>query len=342
MQYEMGFAIRKNHFANNLRAKTCAALRTGVFKSHYLGEKFITSAYCQKAKEIVGENPDALVVYSLISTASLALTEKPAIIMTHNDEIAWFQNQFLFSNNLLYKLTARISENWTREFLTNHARDFVFVHITQNDYEGYKRWMPEHKAFVVPVGVDMQKISDNYHADGMIRLLFVGSLNVKMNYDALVFFRQRFWPVLKEGLSGKIEVVVLGSQPTNQVRQLCRREGWQLFPDASDEELHSQYNQASFAILPYFYTNGAKLKLLNSLAAGLPVLATTNMNILPYQRFSPNLYSDDPQVWCNHVREFISTGVSLEQRLSCQEFASQYTWEKIATEMDKKLRQLEI
>ena len=342
VQYEKGTIVKSSNFFNDLRTKKWAALRTLIFKSHYLSERYLTNAYCQKARELVQENPEALVIYSLISTASLDLKKVPTIIITQNDEIAWFEDQYLFSVNPLQKLTAQISKKWIIEFLNHHARKFLFVHITENDYESYQRWMPGHSGFVVPAGVDIPKLSSNFSLDGNLRLLFVGSLGVKMNYDALIFFQKRFWPVLKQEFSEKIEIIVLGSRPSKQVRRLCQREGWQLFPDASDEELQLQYNRASFAILPFPYTSGVKLKLLNSLAVGLPVLATTNMCMMPHQEFFPNLYSDDPLKWRDHLRCFNTKDITLEQRNNCQKFASQYTWEKIAANMDRKLRELQM
>lgn len=342
VQYEMGSMIKNNSFPNDLRTKECAALRTLMFRSHYLYEKYLTPAYCRKARELYEENPEALIIYSLISTAKLKLVKKSAIIITHNDEIAWFQDQIRFSNNPLQKLTAHISEKWLMKFLKDIANDFIFIHITENDYERYRHLIPAHVGFVVPAGVDISLLPDVFQPDGIIRLLFVGSLGVKMNYDALEYFGKRFWPVLKNVFRAQIELLVLGSQPSNQMRKLCQRENWQLLPDVSDEELRIQYSRADFSILPYSYTNGAKLKLLSSLAAGLPVLATTNMCILPRQDFPPNLYSDKPQEWCNHLLKFKACGISPQQRISCQQFASQYTWREIAAGMNNKITQLGI
>jgi glycosyltransferase involved in cell wall biosynthesis len=342
VEYQAGMVTQKQYFLNNSRTKTWAAVRTLMFRSHYLAEKNLTNGFQRKARELLLENPEALIFYSLISTASLELSTGRAIVITQNDEIAWFQSRSLYSTNPLQKLTARISERWIKKFLVNKAKDYVFIHITEKDHQAYKQWLPEHKGFVVPAGVDMPQGSRQVPFHGKISLLFVGSLSVKMNYDALVFFGKLFWPVLLREFPKRIEVIVVGSQPSNQVRQLCQREGWQLIPDISDEGLQLQYTQADFAIIPHSYTHGAKLKLLNSLAAGLPVLATTNMCLLPHQDFHPNLYSDNPLEWRDHLRKFAEKGVSLQQHIDCQQFASRYTWEKIAAGMDRQLRRLGI
>jgi len=340
-RYEMGGMTSQRDFPNSLRTKSWAGIRTLMFRSHYFIEKFLTKEYRQKAKELALEYPDALFVYSLISSASLELTAKPAIIITQNDEIAWLRTQSRSSNNLLQKVVSRISEDWLKSFLQNHVKRYFFAHITENDYQGYKHWLPGHNGFVVPAGVEISKLSGHVPWDGKIRLLFTGNLSVKMNYDALVFFQKNFWPVLKDSFKEKIELTVLGSQPIAGVRQLCQRENWRLLPDASEEELKTQYRHATFAILPFSYTSGAKLKLLGALAAGLPVLATLNMKILPGQDFSPNLYSDEPQEWLGHLQAFSATGLSHEQRSACQQYASQFCWDKVAADLDRNLRRVE-
>ncbi len=337
-----GEIVDQQFFQNDFRAKSWAALRVMTFNSHYLLEKFLTNAYRQKARELVRENPQAVIIYSFIASAQLKLETKSAVILTHNDEIAWFQHQSQFSNNPLQKLASQVSENWIKKFLQKRAKDFFFAHATESDLKGYRQWDPEHNGFVVPVGVDMLKIPDDAPYDGTIRLLFVGSLGVKTNYDALVFFQQRFWTVLKDKFKQKIEMTVLGSQPSEAVRSLCEQENWQLFPDASEEKLCAQYGRATFMIAPFPYTNGAKLKLLNALAAGLPVLATVNMKYLSGQEFAPNLYSDEPQEWVSHLRKFKDTGVLPLQRALCRQYASQYSWKKIAADMNKKMRELGI
>jgi len=102
----------------------------------------------------------------------------------------------------------------------------------------------------------------------------VGSLGVKINLDAIEFFKKDFYPLLKAGLGGDLEVLVVGSNPSDNVSRLCRDLGWMLYPDVSDEELTRLYRTSTFSILPFRYTTGSKLKLLQSLANGVPCLAT--------------------------------------------------------------------
>lgn len=334
--YQHGQVVKEQSFRNDFRLKQWAAFRTIVFNSHYLLEKFLTRAYRKKAQKIARQYPQSNIIYSLIMSTALKLKSNHAIVLTHNDEILWFENQSKFSRNPFEKKIARISKDWVKEFFKTGSNFFFFAHITENDYQGYLRWMPNHTGFVVPAGVEIKKISYSSSAgDEKIRLLFVGSLSVKMNYDALVFFQKKFWYVLKNEFNQNIEMTVLGSQPSSAVQKLCIQENWLLLSDASEDELRAQYESATFFVAPFPYTNGAKLKVLNALAMGLPVIATSNMIFLPNQDFSPNLYSDEPKQWINHLKAMKRVATSNAHREMCRNYASQYSWEKAVSKLDK-------
>lgn len=343
LRFENGSCVDHKTYTNKWRSKKVAALRTILRRTHYLAEKYLTPQYVSKARELISANPGGLLIFSFICSASILgrrAATNPVAVLTLNDEVAWFQNQRCHSSNLLLKMTALNSERWVVGFLGSHVEDYVYVHITEADLSAYKRSFPEHRAIVVPAGVERQPLPRAGSWDGKIRLLFCGSLSVKMNYDALAFYRTRFWPALKACRGGQVETWVAGSQPTAAVRRLCDGEGWKVYPDLSDEALNNLYQQVTFGILPFPYTTGAKLKLMNFLAAGLPVLATQNMRYLPGQDFFPNLYSDEAQAWIDRICLIQAKGISSEQRAACQEYVAPHTWHAIADNMSAALARL--
>lgn len=337
--YEMGTRISQSYFSNRLRTKSWAAIRTLALRSHYLGEKFLTNAYRKKAKELVQENSGATFVYSFISSGSLELTKKTSIIVTHNDEIAFYKKQHAITKNPLLKMVASFSEKWLLSFLDHSKNNHIYLHITDADQKAYNNHITQHRSIVVPAGVEYHPSVTLVHpSDKNIHLLFCGSLGVKMNLDALLFFKDKFWGLLKEYFHEDIDVWIAGSRPTSSVINLCRNQGWSLHPDISEDNLNSLYGVATFGILPFEYSDGAKIKLLNSLAAGLPVLATNDVKTMSEQDFPPNLYSNDPNKWLEHLQKYRETGNDvLSGRIACQQFAMKYSWQKIAEKLDKDL-----
>lgn len=342
--YQQGEMQRQEFYSNRMRRKPSAALRTLFFGSHYYLEKFLTPAYRARAAQLISQHPAALVICSYIVSASLLQnrTAHPTtVVLTHNDEIAWFRQQ-RGSRNPIQKLTALRSARWVRRFLQRHAGEYIFAHISPQDAAGYREVIPGQRALILPAGVDLdlQPQTPAAVSDGRLRLLFCGALSVKINQDALLFFRQQYWPLIKGGLGEQVEITVAGSQPGRTITKLCAEEGWKLRADLPDDELQACYRQSMFSILPFPYTTGAKLKLLHSLAAGLPVMATANMKSMPDQDFLPNLYADDPQAWLKHLESYSRAGLPPETPAICQSFASRYRWQTIVEQFDRDLTEL--
>jgi glycosyltransferase involved in cell wall biosynthesis len=338
--YLQGQIHDQQEYENQPRSKTAAALRTILFRSHYLYEKFLTGGFQGKANEVYNANPEATLIYSFLFTSALNLPSDRQVVLTHNDEMLYYQSRIEHTRNPLAKLTGKLSQKWIAKLLAVMRPDTVLAHITEEDLKGYLQIIPEHKYCIIPGGVEIDPLAEDIPWDGRIRLMFCGSLSVNMNNDALNYFAENYYPKLKAAFKDNLDIWIVGSNPTQAVRELCDSNDWMLFPDLPDEELKEKYQKSAFSILPFQYSTGAKIKLLNSLSAGLPVLATRNMLIYPGQDFSPNLYSDDVDDWIEHIHLFEKNGISRSQKKACQKFTEQFSWDRIALDTDKILEKM--
>ncbi len=338
VKYVNGYRQEESFFKNKMRTKTIAAARTVLFRSHYLLEKFITKPYREKAIELMDEFPESSLIFSFIVSSELNIYNKKAVIITHNNEIEMYRNHQITAINFLQKELAKLSEKWLWNFLSRNKPNYIFAHITEKEKNDFEKLLPNSQNITIQAGVESKEIPLLNPWTGIIRLLFCGSLSVKMNLDALSYFQKIYWPIIKENLGNNVEMVVAGSDPSTKIKKICNSENWSLYPNISDIELNLLYNKCTFGILPFPYTTGAKIKLLNNLSAGLPVIATKNMIFMPDQEFFPNLYSNEPDEWVQHLRKFIKKGTDTSMRTICQKFASQFSWEKIVFEADRELR----
>ena len=348
-RYENGRVIRRLRYPNRHVSKIRASLNTLAKRSHYLLEKHMTRGFLEKAQLYLAKPEYKTVVCSFIWTAAILdktsnIEDRLLCVETHNDELKWFENLRRSSTNPLVKLTAYFSERWARCFLDTHRTSFLFFHVSKADQEGYLERFPGHKSFVVPIGVDIVPDVLPWRADlvpsSKVRLLFVGSLGVKINLDALEFFREAFYPVLKESLAGDLEVLVVGSNPSGKVTRICRDMGWRLYSNVSDEELKHLYRMSTFSILPFRYTTGSKLKLLDSLANGVPYLATLEMRDQVEEILYPCLISSDPKEWLHHVRKVTRDGITSGERVALVDYARKHSWTAVARRTFQLLSQV--
>lgn len=346
-KYQDGQVVEEVRFGNKNRSKHIAALRTVIRNSHYLLEKYITPEYIEEAcRTLVNEQYDVLVC-SLITTAwaikrmTIILPDK-MLIETQNDEIKWYQNMRIQSRSLPEKISALISEQWVKNNLSK-LKDCIFLHVSEDDDSGYRKILPEHKSIVIPVGTDEEDlnfdINTEVNKDNII-LIFSGSLATKINYDALSYFENKFYPTIKSKFRHRLKIIVVGSNPSEGIRTICKKNDWALHEDVSDDKLRELYHQSLFSILPFSYANGGKLKLLKSLSFGIPFLASSVLSG-QMENIPPScLISDDPEIWSNQIEIVLKSGLSIETRNLLIESANKYSWRRLANIMYEELNKI--
>jgi hypothetical protein len=335
VRYQNSQQIETTLLKNNFRNKKWAAIRTILFKSNYLKEKFVTSSYNQALVQYfkVHSGEPTNILCSYIFSAHLLDTKIKennfCMIWTHNDDYRWFKDFFSKTNNILIKLVAHFSLQWTKKFLEKNKKYFLLLHVDDSDIKGYNQ---QHKALNnlrVNIGTDLPQVKIlNSRSDSQIVLSFIGSLSVQMNIDALKYFYENYYTILKNAFGVNLEIKVIGSNPTDFVIQICKKNNWALNANVSDSEMAELLSYTTFTILPFQYTNGAKLKMLFSLGNGIPFLATHTMgnqieNTPPFC-----LVADDAKAWVNHISSVATNSSSKKINIRSQiiDYAQQFSW----------------
>ncbi len=331
VRYEKCKETSREIFRNAYRSRNMAALRTLFKRGHFYREKFVTPAFAKRGRALVETGAYGTVVCSYIATASMLNLDNVSqrvLALTHNDEFRWFHNLADAASIPGARSVALRSSEWLEKYLRENADHLALVHVTDEDRIGYENRIPAVRHAIAPVGVDLPGVTAaplDANAQS-VTLLFAGSLGVQMNFDALVHFAEKFFPVLASGLRDDLEVVVVGSSPTTSVRTLVDSKGWQLREDVPEHVLEDLYLNATFAILPFPYATGAKLKLLKALSYGVPVLSTPVLAGQQDLVRSPGLMSDDPSAWLSHIRNVRSGGITAEERGRLRSIAAEHSW----------------
>jgi polysaccharide biosynthesis protein PslH len=105
------------------------------------------------------------------------------------------------------------------------------------------------------------------------RLLFVGAMDYHANIDAVTRFARDVWPELRKRYTDLVFTVV-GRHPTPQILELDNRER-QIEVTGTVPDVRPYYREAFAAVVPLRMGSGTRLKILEAMAAGLPVISTT-------------------------------------------------------------------
>ena len=166
--------------------------------------------------------------------------------------------------------------------------------------ESDRRWLIDHGApptriSIVTNGVDTRLLTSTPNYDSKI-LLFVGSLRYPPNLDGLDWFLRTCWPPLHGRHPDAIlRVVGYGAE---RVRATA---GVEIHADVPDVRPH--YAAAALSVAPIRSARGVQNKVLEAMAASLPVVATSPV--------AGGLFADHPLIVADEPQALIGACTEL-------------------------------
>jgi glycosyltransferase involved in cell wall biosynthesis len=182
-----------------------------------------------------------------------------------------------------YEARARIASGLRRTWLSAEARRFrrfdrhevgaydLLVTLSSADRAGVQR-LSGVRCEVVPVGVDTKALTlaeaDVHPAEPV--LLFTGHLRWAPNREGVLWLLREVWPRVRDR-NPAARLVVVGSDPPTEARSLAdERVEFTGYVD----DIRSWFERASVILVPILSGSGVRLKLIDGLATGRPVIAT--------------------------------------------------------------------
>ncbi len=108
---------------------------------------------------------------------------------------------------------------------------------------------------------------------GPFRLLFVGTLGYPANADAVTFLCEEIAPRLRRTAGAEIDVVVVGSGASERMSRLGRDHGVRFAGGVPD--VAPWYRDADAVAVPVRLGGGTRLKVLEAMSYGRPVVTTS-------------------------------------------------------------------
>jgi glycosyltransferase involved in cell wall biosynthesis len=101
-------------------------------------------------------------------------------------------------------------------------------------------------------------------------LLFVGSMDYHANIDAVAWFARTAWPEIARN-HPHLHFTIVGRDPAPEVLALASD---RIHVTGTVEDVRPYYSAAVAAVVPIRSGSGTRLKILEAMAAGLPVIST--------------------------------------------------------------------
>lgn len=144
--------------------------------------------------------------------------------------------------------------------------------VSEEDRIRCERAHPGQRVLVVPNGVDCQTILPKPdHAATSPLLLFTGDMGTEPNIDAAVFLATEVFPAIRRD-SPNAELRLVGRNPDPRVRRLA---GPGIVVTGAVPDMQIHLRAATIYVAPHFTGSGTRTKLLEAMAAGLPIITTS-------------------------------------------------------------------
>ncbi len=158
---------------------------------------------------------------------------------------------------------------WLYELRTLRQCDLV-VALSDVDRDALRRWLPQTRIEYVPSGVDLAQWPVSRAAEAGPEVLFVGNYFHPPNVEGAEWLAREVWPLVRQQCP-EARLTLAGRSPSAAIQALATRD---IQVPGTVDDLHGLYRQSSVVVAPIFWGSGVRIKILEALACGLPLVTT--------------------------------------------------------------------
>ncbi len=210
----------------------------------------------------------------LLAQYSPSIRPLPWILVHHNVEALSQSRQLTDSQprSFYQKLSGTIErKRWQRYEIAMSRRARAIVAVSEQEAQYFKKHVPPEKVFVAPNGVDLDYFKPVERSAPAPCLLFTGRMDYPPNVDAMGWFCRDIWPALRRVKPG-LQLLVVGRDPTPEIVELGALNG--ITVTGMVEDVRPYFARSSLFIVPLRSGGGTRLKILEAMAMGMPVVST--------------------------------------------------------------------
>jgi glycosyltransferase involved in cell wall biosynthesis len=205
---------------------------------------------------------------------------------------------------------------------------------SQRDADLVRQDVPGARTAVVPNGVDVGEFSVTTRTSERDVILFFGAINYYPNQEALIYFIDNVFPLIKRRRPGAVFRVLGPGAPDS----VLARAGNGVEILGMVPEVGPYLESATAIVVPLRIGGGTRLKIVEALAKGKAVVSTSlgaeGIDVVHDQHL---LIADEPEAFAREV-ERVLTDPQLAARLGQagrQLMEERYSWRSIVTGLEQ-------
>ncbi len=190
---------------------------------------------------------------------------------------------------------------------------------------------------LVPNGVDVDHYAGDFGEPDLKTLIFTGVLSYSANFDALDYFLREIWSLIQQ-VEAEAKLFVTGRTEGVPLERLPKHNS--VIFTGYVEDIRPWIAQSCVSIVPIRMGGGTRLKILESMALGTPVVSTSKgAEGLAVKSGEHLLIADEPAPFAEAVLSLMKDN-GLRSRLSISGKSlvrARYDWQSIASDLEAYL-----
>jgi glycosyltransferase involved in cell wall biosynthesis len=195
-----------------------------------------------------------------------------SIWLLHDVDFEKFYRMYRLETKLSRKLRVLLHGYMMRRWEPRYAENFErCITVSEADRLLLTKANPRLRVEVSPNGVDTRACTPLPEENDSQALVFVGNMDYRPNIDAMVHFCQEVLPLIRRVVP-EVEMWIVGLNPRHDVRKL---DGNGVHVTGRVENVQSFYGRSAACVVPLRAGGGTRLKILEAMAFGRPVVSTS-------------------------------------------------------------------
>jgi len=263
--------------------------------------------------------------------------ERPVVLMEHNVESVLLERRMQTTEQPLEKAYLRYQTRKLRDYEAALCRCVAHVvAVSDLDAKLLRRLAGVDSVTSIPNGVDTSYFGLADCPSRPYELVYVGGMTWFPNYDAMRFFCRDILPRIAEHIPD-VSLTIVGKNPDNDgVREIAKNPRVRL--TGLVEDVRPLVAEAAVFIVPLRIGGGTRLKILDALSMGKPLVSTSiGCEGIEVSDGEHLVIADTPDKFAQEV-EHMLLQPQFGQRLGLagrQLVERSYEWDKIAPALDR-------
>jgi sugar transferase (PEP-CTERM/EpsH1 system associated) len=218
-------------------------------------------------------------------------------------------------------------------------RATAIVAVSEADRRALLQLDPDLDIAVVPNGVDTEyfrcrPLAQTNDKESSATLVFTGTMDFRPNVDAMTWFCKEILPLIRSR-TPKIRLFIVGQGPAKAVQELASPF---VTVTGAVEDIRPYLENAAVYVVPMRMGGGVRLKVLEAMASGIPVVSTrAGVEGIDVEEGENALLADTAMEFAAKVVDAL-TNASLRNRLARQGrklVEDHYDWRLITPKLEE-------